>query len=79
MKADGKRKPCIGKGKHGLPNWLLLHLKYYQLHEPSRERILKRLSRMQKVLDGRNKSLSLGRGLYLAQNPGETQDLNWPD
>jgi hypothetical protein len=79
MKEERTRMPCLGKGQYGLPNWLLLHLKYYQAHEPSRERILTRLSRMQRVLDGRNKSLSLGRGLYLAQNPGETHDLNWPD
>jgi hypothetical protein len=82
MNTPNKRVRFTGRGKYGLPRWLIHYLKSYHVLESSRERVLTRLVRMDRVIAGRNRSLSIGRQLYqdlLKQNPGDFEDSDFPD
>ncbi len=70
------------RGAYGIPLWMEAALSRFHKSPSARARVLMRFSRMARVLDGRRRSLAIGRMLYqdlLAQNPGENEDLDFPD
>jgi ribosomal 50S subunit-associated protein YjgA (DUF615 family) len=71
-------------GPYGIPTWFHVALNRFakSKSETARRRILTRVSRLMRVVDGRRRSLSIGRQMHwdhLKQNPGEFENLDWPD